>query len=161
MNRFLSVLTNTTSLLSLTCVSVTLVSCASNDTLRVRQFNLRSIEVADYEQAMVRGEQMNRLRGAVSIEEQRKRLGQYYTVSWQNTGNHPGPLKIVMEYQQAATGSKILKMSRDLPANEISGVAEFAVNGDAYLKGGRILAWRISMLSGNKVVAEKHSYLWK
>lgn len=110
---------------------------------------------------MVRGEQMYRLRGAVSMEEHRQRLGQYYTVRWNNDGSHAGPLSIAFEYRQAATGSEILRMSRDLPLSETSGQVEFAVNGEAYRTGGRVLAWRIRMFSGDKVIAEKKSYLWR
>jgi hypothetical protein len=110
---------------------------------------------------MVRGEQMYRLRGAVTMEERLLRLGHYYTINWENDGSHAGPLKIVMDYQQAATGSEIVQMSRDLPAGQSSGRVEFQIVGESYRMGGRVLAWRIRMLSGNKVITEKRSYLWK
>ncbi len=96
------------------------------------------------------------------MEERRQRLGQYYTVRWKN--DQPelgGRLKVVMDYQQSATGSKVLQMHRDLPSGETSGKVEFKVSGEAYRVGGRVLAWRIRLMRGRKVLAEKHSYLWR
>ena len=137
------------------------VSCSSSDVMEVRQFHLSSVDPVDRSAQMVRGEQVYRLRGAVTLEERQERLGQYYTVSWKNEGGSTGPLKIVMDYQQTATGSKNLRMSRDLPADKASGKVEFKMIGEAYRIGGRVLAWRIRMMDGNKVIAEKRSYLWR
>ena len=76
--------------------------------MQVKQYHLRSIDTVDMKQApMVRGEQMYRMRGAVSKEERSQRLGQYYSVRWENSNEAQGPLKIIMNYNQAATGSKV------------------------------------------------------
>ena len=151
--------------LRLLCVSgllCLLVSCASKDVMEVKQFHLRSIDVESMRQApMVRGEKMHRMRGAVSRKERSQRLGQYYSVSWKNDGSTTGPLKIVMDYQQSATGSKVLTMSKDLPAGEAAGRVEFIVSGESYRTNGRVLAWRIRMMSGSKVISEKRSYMWR
>jgi len=137
------------------------VSCSSSDVMEVRQFHLSSIKPANRDAQMVRGEQSYRLRGAVTLEERQARLGQYFTVSWKNDGSSSGPLRIVMDYQQTATGSKALRMSRDLPTDMATGKVEFKLTGEAYRIGGRVLAWRIRMMNGNKVIAEKSSYLWR
>lgn len=102
---------------------------------------------------------MHRLRGAVSMEEQRNRLGDYYTVTWKASAVQP--TRVVMHYQQAATGAKILQMSRDLPNGLAGGKIEFAVTGDSYNKRGRVLTWRIRLMAGKQVLAEKRSYLWR
>jgi hypothetical protein len=137
-------------------------SCGTRDIMQVKQYHLRSIDTVDMKQApMVRGEQMYRMRGAVSKEERSQRLGQYYSVRWENSNEAQGPLKIIMNYNQAATGSKVLTMSQDLPAEETSGLVEFSISGEAYRTGGRVLAWRIRMMSGNDVLSEKRSYMWK
>jgi hypothetical protein len=140
-----------------------LVSCSTSDEgpLGVRQFHLSQIQPAGKEAQMVRGEQLYRLRGAVTMEELQHRLGQYYTVSWKNDHMAQGGMKVVMDYQQAATGSKVLRMSRDLPVDESSGRIEFQVTGESYRIGGRVLAWRIRLQRGDQVVAEKRSYLWR
>lgn len=110
---------------------------------------------------MVRGEQMYRLRGAVTMEERKARLGQYFTVHWKNDQSGSQPLKVVMDYYQAATGSRLKQMSRELPAGQTEGRIEFRVAGEDYRVGGRVLAWRVRLLRAGKVIAEQHSYLWK
>ena len=52
-------------------------------------------------------------------------------------------------------------MSKDLPAGEEAGRVEFIVSGESYRTNGRVLAWRIRMMSGSKVISEKRSYMWK
>lgn len=130
--------------------------------MQVRQYHLRTIDAEDMRQApMVRGEQMYRMRGAVSREERRQRLGQYYSIHWKKDSNAEAAVKIIMDYHQAATGAKVLTMSQDLPAAETSGLVEFSVSGESYRTGGRVLAWRIRMMSGKEVISEKRSYMWK
>ncbi len=140
------------------------MSCSTSNTnsdhLKVRQFHLRSTELADDAQ-MVRGEQAYRLRGAVTMEERKSRLGQYYTVSWKNDRPSGGPMKVVMDYQQATSGSDVHQMKRDLPSGESEGRVEFKVIGNPYLVGGRVLAWRIRLLRDGEIIADKRSYLWR
>jgi hypothetical protein len=52
-------------------------------------------------------------------------------------------------------------MSRSFPASDTSGTAEFAVIGDDYFKGGKVLAWRASVRRGGRELASRQSYLWK
>lgn len=148
--------------LSAVPVAVLLGACASapDDALQVRQFHLRDTGPADRKKAqMVRGEQMYRLRGAVTMEERRGRLGDYYTVTWRALGAQP--TRVVMDFQQAATGAEIHRMHSDLPAGAAEGKVEFKVAGDDYNTGGRVLAWRIRLMQGGSVLAEKRSYLWR
>lgn len=128
----------------------------------MRQFHLSSVDLADRDDAkMVRGEQRHRLRGAVTLKEREERLGQYYTISWVNTDPSLAAMKLVMDYQQTATGSQNLRMTTELPAGQASGRVEFKVSGKAYQSRGRVLAWRIRLMRGNTIVAEKRSYLWR
>lgn len=130
--------------------------------MQVKQFHLRSVQVENMQQApMVRGQQMYRMRGAVSMEERKKRLGQYYSVRWKHDALQTASRKIVMDYRQAATGSRILSISQELPAGENSGLVEFSVAGESYRTHGRVLSWRIRLLSGKEVIEEKRSYLWR
>ena len=142
-----------------------LLSCShqDDDLLQVRHFHLQDIKLVDTGAEMARGEQLYRLRGAVTMEERTSRLGHYYTVMWKNdhAGENGGDMKVVMEYQQAATASKVLRMSRKIPSDEASGKMEFRMTGEAYRVGGRVLAWRVQLLRGGKVVADEQSYLWK
>lgn len=111
---------------------------------------------------MVRMEKQRRLRGAVSLEERRQRLGQYYTLIWNDAkGVGLGPVEVLFEYRQGGTGSQIKRMSELYPATETEGVIEFAVVGDNYFEHGKVLAWRASVLRAGEEVAVKKSYMWE
>lgn len=111
---------------------------------------------------MVRMEKARHLRGAVSMEERRKRLGQYYTIIWFDPkGTHLGKAEVVFQYQQGGSGSRVKRMTKQFPANAGQGTAEFAVVGDDYLKNGRVLAWQATVSRGGQEIASKRSYLWK
>lgn len=139
-----------------------LVSCGSNPgPLRVRQFHLRDTEVTSRSAQFVRGEQLYRLNGAVTQKERENRKGSYYTMSWNTPQAVAGDMKIIFEYQQAATASKVLTMTRNIPAGQEKGSVEFNIIGQAYLKGGNVLAWRARLVQDGKVVATQRSYLWK
>ena len=139
------------------------VSCSPGDdaSLQVRHYHLQSVELVDRKAEMARGEQLYRLRGALTMEERKSRLGHYYSIDWKNDRVGTRDLKIIMNYQQAATASKVLSMSREISGNEASGKVEFHVAGEAYRAGGRVLAWRVQLLRGDEVLAERRSYMWK
>jgi len=140
-----------------------IVSCGSQEQelFSVRQFHLRDIELADNDAQMVRGEQLYRLGGAVTMEERRSRLGHYYTVYWNLPQADAGEVKIVFEYQQAVSASKVLTMTRKVPAGQATGSVEFNITGKAYQEGGNVLAWRAKLMRGGMVLATKRSYLWR
>lgn len=110
---------------------------------------------------MVRMEKEHRLRGAVSMEERRQRLGQYYTLMWNDPGGvNSGPVELVFEYRQGKSASQIKRFSKQFPASAASGVAEFSVIGDNYFDNGKVLAWRATVLREGKEIAVRRSYLW-
>ena len=138
-------------------------SCATKEVepLRVSMFHLKSIQINDDSSQMIRGEQQYRLKGAVTNTERQSRLGQYYTVRWQSVDRATSSLRIVMDYEQAATGAKKLQMIQELPANEDSGTIEFQITGENYRKNGRVLSWRVRLMDGSQIIDEKRSYLWR
>jgi len=146
-------------------VSGMVFSCSHKEpeTLTVRTFHLQDTKVVGQDFQMTRGEQLYRFRGAVTMEEKRNRLGHYYSVDWVKPAEARSDekMQLVMNYQQAATGAKVLTMKRDLPEGETSGKGEFQVAGESYRVGGRVLAWQIQLMQGGKVLAEKRSYLWR
>ncbi|HEX5790033.1 MAG TPA: hypothetical protein VFY13_02720, partial [Luteolibacter sp.] len=121
-----------------------LVSCASsNKALSVKQYQLRDQALDRGEDPMVRMEKERRLHGAVSMEERRQRLGQYYTLNWSDPkGVNVGPVEVEFEYRQGGSGGEIKSMSQLFPPSETSGTVEFAVVGDNYFDNGKVLAWR-------------------
>lgn len=132
------------------------------ETLVVKQFQLRNERKDVGGEPMVRMEKERRLRGAVSMEDRRQRLGQYYSLIWSDPkGVSLGPVELVFQYQQGATGSRVKRMSREFPASDSGGVAEFAVIGDDYFDGGRVLAWRASVWRDGRELASSRSYLWR
>jgi len=149
--------------LTLVAAALALGACTGpQETLVVKSFQLRDQSLTAVDDPMVRMEKGRRLRGAVSMEERRQRLGQYFTVLWSDpAGAGRGEVEVVFEYQQGASASRVKRMSRSFPASEASGNAEFAVIGDDYLKGGKVLAWRASVRRGGRELASRQSYLWK
>jgi hypothetical protein len=135
-----------------------LASCSSpTDPLVVKQFTLRDQDVRDESDPMIRNEKARRLYGAVSLEERKDRLGQYYTALW---NADPGASKeIVFRYQQG--GSRIKEMRREIPAGTSGGKEEFTVIGDDYFKNGRVLAWKMDLIVGGETISSKQSYLWE
>ena len=109
---------------------------------------------------MVRMEKSRRLLGAVSMEERRNRLGQYYTLIWSDPDGQ-GEVEVVFQYQQGATASLVKRMVRSFPSSAREGKVEFAVIGDDYFKGGKVLAWKATLQRGGKVVSTRQSYLWQ
>ncbi len=117
--------------------------------------------MAGYE-PMMRMEKERRLLGAVSMEERRAKLGQYYTLLWQDeAGIGSGEVEVVLQYQQGATASQVKRMVRKFPAAIGSGKVEFAIIGDDYFKNGKVLAWKATLQRGKNVIATRQSYLWQ
>lgn len=143
--------------------AIVLGACAGpHETLVVKQFVLRDQERETNEDPMVHMEKARRLHGAVSMEERRQRLGQYYTLVWHAPeGAGKGPVEAVFEYQQGASASRVKRMTKSFPASDASGIAEFAVIGDDYFKGGKVLAWRASVRRAGRELASRQSYLWR
>lgn len=108
---------------------------------------------------MVMHEKSRRLYGAVSMEERRQRLGQYYTVLWNFEGG--AKREILFEYQQGKSGSLVKTIRRELKASTHSGKEEFSVIGDNYFENGRVLCWRVSLIADGKTVSTSQSYLWE
>ena len=138
-----------------------LAGCARQPhALDVKQFVLRDEQRDTGDDPMVRMEKARRLHGAISMEERRQRLGQYYTLIWQDPqGAGKGEVLALFEYQQG--GSAIKRMSKTFPAEATNGVADFAVIGDDYFKHGKVLSWRASLWRNGREIASRQSYLWR
>ena len=128
----------------------------------VKQFQLRDQESGTTDEPMVKMEKGRRLHGAVSMAERRNKLGQYYTLLWHDpAGANQGDVEVIFQYQQGATASRVKRMVRGFPATATEGTAEFAVIGDDYFKGGKVLAWKATLQRGKRVIATRQSYLWQ
>jgi hypothetical protein len=138
-------------------------ACAGpRDPLVVKQFKLRDLATKKDDEPMMRMEKDRRFHGAVSMEERRARLGEYFTLIWNDpAGAGQGEPELVFQYQQGPTGSRIKRMVRTFPASDTHGIVEFAVIGDDYTKGGKVLTWKATLQRGKRVIASRQSYLWQ
>jgi len=137
-----------------------LVSCGNRDALEVRQFTLRDTDSAWSDDLMIRGEIQRHLFGAVEASERELRKGQYYQVRWR-APRSGGPVKVIFQYQQAQTGSRTQILEKIVSPERDTGVVEFAVNGEAYRDGGRVLAWQAIAEQGGVELGRKQSFQWQ
>ena len=138
-------------------------ACAGpQDPLVVKQFMLRDQTRNVGDEPLLRMEKARRLLGAVSMAERKERLGQYYTLLWNDpAGVGQGDVEVIFQYQQGATASLVKRMVKTFPASAAEGTAEFAVIGENYFKGGKVLAWKATLQRGKRVLATRQSYLWQ
>lgn len=148
--------------LILLVVAVFMAACTpAGSSLRVKTFVLRDQKRDAGSDPWARMEKESRLRGAVSMEERRQRLGQYYTVLWNDGDTAAGEVTVTFEFQQGKTGSQIKRIVRTFPASDTEGRASFAVIGDDYVRNGRVLAWQVTLSRGERQIASRRSYLWR
>lgn len=144
-----------------------LASCSNQaKLLEVDKFTLRNTKISDQDVPMVRGDQRKYFFGAVTLEEQRQRLGQYYTLTWDLSSKpqfvkHPQPVVLTFYYRQGGTGAQIKRRVQRYTNGEKLGKLEVNIIGDDYLEGGRVLSWRATLQRGNQLLASEQSYLWK
>lgn len=139
-----------------------LSSCAGDrETISVKQFIIRDQGLSQGDDPMVRQEKLRRLYGAVTMEERKEKLGQYYTVIWNSPATVGADREVRFDYLQAGSGSRIKTTRRQLSSELAKGKEEFAIIGDDYFKNGRVLAWKASYVAGGKTIASKQSYLWE
>jgi len=143
--------------------TLALAACAGRfDPLVVEQFTLRDESSSSGDDPSVRMEKLRHLHGAVTMAERKQKLGQYYNFVWsdpQAVGE--GKVELVFHYQQGSSGSLIKKMTREFPSSDASGEVEFAIIGDDYFIGGKVLTWKATLRRGNRELASRQSYLWQ
>jgi hypothetical protein len=141
-------------------IACVLCGCSpQTEPLIVKQFTLRDQDTDVIDDPMVQNEKLGRLYGAVSMEERKNRLGQYYTVLWNDPNISNSKREILFQYQQG--GSRVKTVARSLPTGQSAGKEEFTIIGDDYFKNGRVLAWKIDFIANGKTIASKQSYLWE
>jgi hypothetical protein len=138
-----------------------LASCYTDpDGLTVKQYHLRENMFRQNNDLMARGEVQRLLHGAVTVEERRKKVGQYYHVIWIQPKNGEQAAEVVFEYLQAGSGSKVQRMvQRAMVKDRLD--SYFEITGDNYFRKGRVLAWRCSIRIDGQEVASKRSYMWR
>lgn len=104
-------------------------------------------------------ERKRALYGAVTPSDQRERYGNYFAFFWE--APERADVLVRLEYRQQNLGPVV--QSKTLTYRDAVGhqVSRFSVIGDDYLQYGRILAWRVSLVRGGKIVDQRRSYLWR
>lgn len=103
------------------------------------------------------------LHGANTNKERVERLGDYYYVRWYDA-EPDKPMKLVMLYTQARTGSTVLTSEyvvnepRESKGNHMY---RFAFNGDVRRQLGDVLSWRVDLYAGGQLRDSRKSYLWQ
>jgi hypothetical protein len=137
-------------------------SCANKQEqgLHVRQYHFRENMLNENSHPVARAEVLRLLHGAASDVDRRKKIGQYYNVTWSSANEEP-PNEIYFEYLQAVTGSKVQRQIRKNNSPHKSFAEYFAVNDSSYREKGRVMAWKISAIRNHQEIATLKSYMWR
>ena len=138
-----------------------LASCVSDPHgLTVKQYHLRENMFDQNVDLMARGEVQRLLHGAVTVEERRQKIGQYYQVIWNQPGQTSSSMEVVFEYLQAGSGSTVKRLVQSAPFHDRLD-AYFSIVGNDYRQNGRVLAWKVTVKDGGKTLDSKQSYMWR
>lgn len=107
---------------------------------------------------MMKFEQRRYLHGAITAEEQREREGHYYAFAWRDEDRSPAVVRL--EYRQEGSGAQVKVQEVAIDAARRKNNTYFQVTGEEYQLGGKVTAWRVSIVRGGSVVASDQSYLW-
>lgn len=152
-------------LLAITAVISALVSCSTTKVgnggsiSKVKYYHLvpdKPVLVQD--QAIV-FERQHYLFGAVTKAEVMNRAGHYYTIWWK-VDDRSQPVTVRFEYRQANNGLVTKVLEEELTELRRSNSSKFQVTGDEYNTGGRVTAWRVTLMRGKEELVSKASYLW-
>lgn len=117
-------------------------------------FNMRTEEPA------IIFEREHHLHGAYTAAEQIARTGHYYVVMWR-AYDRSQPVTVRLEYRQANTALQVKTLEQQVTDVRRRNQTHFQVTGSEFQAGGRVTAWRVSLLRGKEELASQQSYLWK
>jgi len=126
---------------------------------RVDYFHLKALQTERTDNPMINHQPRQFLHGAISQEERRARLGNYYTVRWA-VDDRSLPVTLRFEYRQANVGSEVREQTVTINQISRTNKTEFQVTGDDYLSDGRVLAWRLSLEQDGVILGQESSFLW-
>ena len=153
-------------LLSAVLVCVAMASCSSaskgpgGEITKVKYYFLNPLFILRTEEPSIRFEREHLLHGAYTAADQISRTGSYYTVMWK-ADDRTQPVTVRLEYRQANTALQVETLEQQVTDVRKRNQTFFKVTGDEYTQGGRVSAWRISLLRGKEELASQESYLWK
>ena len=117
----------------------------------------------DWAESPLRSHAKYVLYGSESQREMEDCVGDYYFVTWYDA-QPAKPVKVIMRYTQAATGSEVQVTEKvyNQPRKSAADHTErFFFIGDDRRKKGDVLTWRMELYVDGKLVDSKQSYLWE
>ena len=152
-------------LMPLSCL---LAACSQVQTTRITDLTdlpLKSTTLPEWswEKAPFRANARYAMFRANSARQRKDRIGDYYYLDWYDA-EPAQPVKIVMRYTQAATGSTVLTRTMEMTdprPKPGSRHTHFFFSGPERAKGGDIMTWRIDLYCGGRLVDHRQSYLWQ
>lgn len=150
------------------CVPCLLAACSQVQTTRITDLTdqpLKGTELPGWgwEVAPLRANARYAMYKAHTASERKDRVGDYYYLDWYDAEPQQ-PVKIVMSYTQALTGSAVQTRTIEIPAPRASAggrKAQFFFSGPERAKAGDIMTWRIDLYSGGVLKDHRQSYLWE
>lgn len=148
--------------------SLALVSCQGPDKSyisNVADVPLKSsaLPSTSWEVSPLRSNAMYIMHDARTRAQRAGRVGDYYYVRWYDA-EPDKPVRLVMRYTQARTGSTVLTSEYvlDAPrAKKGTQTHRFVFNGDVRKRMGDVLSWRIDLYVGGELRDSRQSYLWQ
>jgi hypothetical protein len=90
----------------------------------------------------------------------KKRSALRFDVQWKSKQDRPLLLKVEM---RGGKGSEATEAAMEKSERHLSGFSKWSgltLSGDQYQKFGELVAWRVTLWDGDKLVSEKKSFLW-
>lgn len=147
-------------LLAFTAILPACSSAPEEGFTKVKIFRLNPDRPINAVDPSIRFEQQHHLFGAVSHDEREARRGTYFTFFWR-TRDISKPVKVRLDYLQAATGFEVKSKEVEVTDVKRSNITKFEVTGEEYRVAGPVLAWRAVLTQDGKELAEKRSAMWK
>lgn len=143
---------------------------------KVKSYFLDPTIIIRTQEQVILFERQHYLHGAFTAADQLARTGHYYTVMWK-ADDRTQPVTVRLEYRQANTALQVKVKEQVVTDVRKRNETHFQVIGTDYQEpvavdavrsgtgkttaGGRVTAWRISLLRGKEELASQESYLWK
>jgi hypothetical protein len=89
-----------------------------------------------------------------------ERSGLRFDVQWKASGLKEVKVRVELRGAAGKQPTKAVVESTETPRGGWSKWSGLAVTGDEYKKLGELVAWRVTLWDGDKLLAEQKSFLW-
>ncbi len=131
----------------------------TTSTLNKKSNSSPSQKTATLQDAPITFERQYRMFGAVTVLDQRQRMGNYFDFFWR--AKRPSDVTVRLEYRQEKLHEHV--QAQEITYHNVRGTnkTEFKVIGDDYFDDGQVVAWRCLLIANGRIVAENRSFLWE